>query len=78
LAVRAKTENIRVWFDPEGDLLEVLFEDRVGYFKETADDRVMVRVDMADNIIGFQILGASTFAQPLNLSLRPVEDLEPD
>jgi hypothetical protein len=56
LALNTKTENIHVWFDKEADLLEVSFEDKIGYFKETEDDRVMVRGDMEDRIIGFHNL----------------------
>ncbi|MDP9485500.1 MAG: hypothetical protein M3Q49_06865 [Actinomycetota bacterium] len=34
---------VRLWFDPEADY----FEDRTpGYFRETADDRVMKKVDV--------------------------------
>lgn len=78
MAVEAKTEGIIVWFDAEGDYLEVLFEDTIGYFKETADDRVMVRIDMDDKIIGFNILGVSSMTQPLRLSLQPAPDADAD
>jgi uncharacterized protein YuzE len=71
MAIETTTEAVRVWFDPEADLLEVTFEDKIGYFKATADDRVMVRVDMSDRIIGFQILGVSTINRPLDISLAP-------
>lgn len=33
-------EEISVWYDKEGDYLEVLFEKK-GYFKETENDAVM-------------------------------------
>ena len=29
-------KTVRVWFDPEGDFLEVMFSDTPGYFRETA------------------------------------------
>jgi hypothetical protein len=76
LAINTKTENISVWFDKEADLLEVSFEDKIGYFKETEDDRVMVRVDMEDRIIGFHISGVSTIKDYLNISLQPVDGPE--
>ncbi len=76
--MKTKKGKIRVWFDSEGDLLEVIFEDAVGYFKETADERVMVRVDTDDKIIGFQILGVSSLSQPLSVSLQPAADADPD
>jgi hypothetical protein len=74
LASTVGTEQIRVWFDPEGDFLEVLFEDKIRYFKETEDDRVMVRVDMDDRIIVFHILAVSKIKTPLDVPLSPVED----
>jgi uncharacterized protein YuzE len=62
-----------VWFDPEGDYLEVLFRDRVGYFTETADDRVMARVDMEGNVIGFSILGVGSIgSEPLSVELPSI------
>ena len=76
MAIRTSTEKINLWFDSEGDYLEVLFEIKAGYFRATADDRVMVRVDMDDRIIGFNVLGVSTIKNPLNVSLVPVEESE--
>jgi hypothetical protein len=29
-------EEVRVWYDEEGDYLEVLFEREKGYFRETS------------------------------------------
>ena len=69
---------MNVWFDSEGDFLEVLFEDKVGYFKEAADDRVMVRVDMEGNVIGFNVLGVSSLKAPFSVPLEPVPDGESD
>ena len=31
-------EKVKVWFDPEGDYLEVLFSDAPGYMRATAHD----------------------------------------
>ncbi len=33
-------EKIKVWYDSEGDFLEVIFENKEGYFKETESDQV--------------------------------------
>jgi uncharacterized protein YuzE len=61
---------IKVWYDSEGDFLEVLFEKKEGYFRETSDDRVMEKVDMQGNIIGFSVLGARNLAKiPLEVAL---------
>ena len=63
-------EPIRVWYDPEGDFLEVTFHHRAGYFRETAVDQVMVKVDSAGEILGFSILRVSSLKErPLQLSL---------
>ena len=36
---------IKIWYDKEGDYLEVLFERKKGYFRETENDAVMEKVD---------------------------------
>ena len=58
---------IKVWFDAEGDFLEVLFSDKAGYMRETEDDRIMERVDEQGVILGFSILKVSEIKkeQPL-------------
>jgi uncharacterized protein YuzE len=65
-------KEIKIWYDKEGDYLEVLFEQKVGYFKETENDAVMEKVDAQGNIIGFSILkmSALTEKKPLSLSLK--------
>ncbi len=36
---------MKLWYDAEGDYMEVLFDDRTpGYFRETTDERVMKKV----------------------------------
>ena len=50
---------IRVWYDADGDFLEVVFEQKAGYFRETDNDRVMEKVDDEGNILGFSIVGVS-------------------
>jgi uncharacterized protein YuzE len=65
-------EEIRVWYDKEGDYLEVLFEKRAGYFKETENDAVMEKVDKEGNIIGFSILKVSSLQKqkPISIGLK--------
>ena len=61
---------IRVWFDHEGDYLEVMFERKEGYFRETENDRVMEKVDAEGNILGFSVLRVSSLAdKPLEVAL---------
>ncbi len=64
-------KEIRIWYDSEGDYLEVLFERKAGYFKETENDAVMEKVDEEGNIIGFSVLKVSALKEqkPLSVSL---------
>ncbi len=65
-------EEITVWYDKEGDYLEVLFDKKKGYFKETENDAIMEKVDEDGNIIGFSILKISGLKEqkPLTISLK--------
>ncbi len=58
----AKKQPITVWYDSEGNFLEVLFERKPGYFRETPNEGVMAKVDT-------QVLRASRLTQPLELDL---------
>jgi uncharacterized protein YuzE len=63
-------EKVKVWYDPEGDYLEVTFQQKEGYFKETESDQVMEKVDMEGNVIGFSILKVSSLKDhPLDVAL---------
>ncbi|MBC7265124.1 MAG: DUF2283 domain-containing protein [Chloroflexi bacterium] len=64
-------KEIKIWYDREGDYLEVLFERKAGYFRETENDAVMEKVDEEGNVIGFSILKVSAMAEkPLSVSLE--------
>lgn len=65
-------EGIKVWYDKDGHYLEVLFEQKAGYFKETENDAVMEKVDDKGSIIGFSILKVSSLKQekPLSIELK--------
>jgi len=64
-------KKIKVWYDEEGDYLEVIFEQKAGYFKETSHDAVMEKIDVAGNILGFSILKVSALRgqKPLAMTL---------
>ena len=66
-------KEIKVWYDQEGDYLEVLFEKKEGYFKETENDAVMEKVDKNGEVIGFSILKISALKEqkPISLILKP-------
>lgn len=62
--------KLKIWYDPEGDYLEVIFDQKPGYFRETANDQVMEKVDEAGNILGFSVLKVSALKQaPLEVTL---------
>jgi hypothetical protein len=52
-------QSVKVWFDKEGDFLEVRFSDAPGYLRETKQDAVMERVDDAGHVLGFTIMAVS-------------------
>ncbi len=64
-------KEIKIWYDEEGDYLEVLFEKKAGYFKETANAAVMEKVDSKGKVIGFSILKMSALRghKPISVAL---------
>lgn len=64
--------EVRVWYDKEADFLEVLFEKKEGYFRETENDAVMEKVDKDGNVLGFSILKVSALGsgKPLSVILK--------
>lgn len=61
---------VSLWYDSEGDYLEVIFEQKEGYFRETVNDAVMEKVDHDGNILGFSLLKVSQLREkPLELAL---------
>ena len=59
-----------VWFDQEGDFLEVRFDSHApGYLRETDDDRVIKKVDETGRVLGFSVLGPSGFRAPVTLPI---------
>ncbi|MGH7843470.1 MAG: DUF2283 domain-containing protein [Candidatus Binataceae bacterium] len=63
-------KHVKVWYDAEGDYLEVIFERKEGYFRETNNDRVMEKVDADGNVIGFSMLNVSALKEhPIEVAL---------
>ena len=61
---------VKLWYDPEGDYLEVTFEQKEGYFRETESDQVMEKVDHEGNVLGFSVLKVSKLRKkPLEVVL---------
>jgi hypothetical protein len=62
--------KLKIWYDPEADYLEVLFDQREGFFRETTSDQVMQKVDSEGNSLGFSVLGVSALTKaPLEVVL---------
>lgn len=62
--------KVKIWYDQEGDFLEVIFDEKPGYFRETASDQVMEKVDEQGNILGFSVLRVSAMKEkPLEVAL---------
>jgi uncharacterized protein YuzE len=63
-------KKLKIWYDREADYLEVLFDQREGFFRETTNDQVMEKVDLEGNILGFSVLRLSALTtSPLELVL---------
>ncbi|MCH8956305.1 DUF2283 domain-containing protein [candidate division KSB1 bacterium] len=63
-------KEIKIWYDEEGDYLEVLFERKAGYFRETSNDAVMEKLDDKGNVLGFSILKMSALRGQKPLSVK--------
>ena len=63
-------QRVKIWYDSEGDYLEVIFDQKPGYFRETQSDQVMEKVDEQGNILGFSVLRVSAMrTKPLEVAL---------
>lgn len=52
-------KRLRVYFDSEGDFLEVAYaDDELGYFKDVGDD-LFLRVNKRGEVMGFALFNAS-------------------
>lgn len=58
------TRKVFVSYDHEGDMLEVLWAFREGYFTPTDDERILKRLDDDGTVIGFLIHDMSTLKEP--------------
>ena len=64
------SRNVKVWYDAEGDYLEVVLDNKPGFFRETENDQVMEKVDEEGNLLGFSVLKVSSLKEkPLDVVL---------
>lgn len=65
-----RKQTVRIWYDQEGDYLEVTFDQKPGYFRETQSDQVMEKVDEQGKVLGFSVLRVSAMKEkPLDVAL---------
>ena len=71
------TKKVLVSYDHEGDILEVLWAVREGYFTPTEDERILKRLDDDGEVIGFLIHDMSTLKEPSPIEFK-LESERPD
>ena len=52
-------QTVKVWFDKEGDFLEVRFSEKSGDMREADNDAVMERVSDQGEVLGFTVIAVS-------------------
>lgn len=75
--MNTRTAGMKVWYDHEGDFLEVIFEDSPAALEEVEDD-VFERRTPDGRIVGFAVLNFSKHDRdrltlPLAVTALPVE-----
>ncbi|MBF0490236.1 MAG: DUF2283 domain-containing protein [Candidatus Omnitrophica bacterium] len=61
---------VKLWYDKEGDYLEVIFDKKIGFFRQTKNDSVMEKIDDKGRILGFSVMNISKLAKkPLEVAL---------
>lgn len=63
-------KRVNIWYDRQGDFLEVVWADKPGEFVDSPDGRAYVKVDAEGNVLGFQVLGLSRVERFLDLELE--------
>ena len=72
------SKKVSVWYDDEGDMLEVLWAFREGYFTPTDDGRILKRLDDDGEVIGFLIHEMSTLKKPGPVEFELVSEMPAD
>lgn len=63
-------EGLKIWYDPEGDFLEVTFAQKSGVYQSTPVSNMMVKLDGDGHIIGFSVLNISEVADaPMEIEI---------
>lgn len=67
-------KQVSIWYDPEGDFLEVIWHRKAGEFVETKDGQANIKLDDEDNLLGFQIQALSKITKPTNITFAFEDD----
>ncbi len=70
-AQKRSRQQLSVWYDEEGDYLEIAFEEGEGFFQDAGED-LWLRVNPQGRIVGFAILNFSKQAQQLRRIKLPL------
>jgi uncharacterized protein YuzE len=49
---------MRIWYDQEGDFLEITFREAKGYLREISED-IYERVDATGNLLGYALFNVT-------------------
>lgn len=52
-------EKLKIWYDPEGDLLEIKFSDQPGEYQATSSKNMMIKTDASGRMVGIMVLKVS-------------------
>ncbi len=69
--------TMRVWYDQEGDFLEITFREGKGYFREIGED-IYERVDEQGNLLGYAFFNVTHHerqALVVPLDMHPLQRL---
>lgn len=62
---------IQIWYDQEGDFLEITFREAKGYLQEISED-VYERIDEVGNLLGYAVFNVTHHErQALAIPLEP-------
>ena len=72
------SRKVVVSYNHEGDMLEMLWAFREGYFTPTDDERILKRLDGGGEVIGFRIHEMSTLKEPSHVEFELASEAPAD
>jgi len=63
-------DKLKIWYDPEGDFLEISVSDERGEFHPSPEKNVLIKTDDNGKVVGFAVLNISQVEkEPLDLQI---------